>query len=696
MKFTVHEAIAQDVGRGIARIGIGLMRSMDIASGDIILIKGRNTGYARVMPSSYKNGEDYILRIDGIIRNNAGVGLGEQVEVEKASLPDGKMVVLRPLERFVQREVESRYLNGLPVQRGDHFRLNLFGRQHNFEIIDSTPKLCIIRDATILKIEGMPLQTSGGKGGFLSYEDVGGLKPQLQKIREMIELPIRYPELFERVGVDPPKGLLLYGPPGTGKTRIAKAVAHEVNAHFISVSGPEIVGKFYGESEAKIRQIFETATRNAPSIIFLDEIDAIAPKREDVGGEKQVERRMVAQLLALMDGLQDRGQVIVIAATNMPDLLDPALRRPGRFDREIEIAIPDREGREEILTIHTRGMPLEEDVQLHELAARTHGYVGADLAALCREAAMHALRKFMPRIDFSLEYIPYDLLEGLSVSAHDFAAAFQVVNPSALREFFIEIPDTRWDDIGGHHAVKEKIRDAVELPLKKGDLFSRVNIRPPTGILLYGPPGTGKTLIAKALAHETRSNFISVKGPQLISKYVGESERALREVFRKARAAAPCIIFFDEFDSISPERGRSGDSGVTERMISQLLTEMDGIEEMRGVVVLAATNRLDIIDPALLRPGRFDHIIELPLPDMKDRKEIFQVHLRNMPLAEEISVDHLVDSTDACSGADIDSVCRTAAFYAIKEFGDRDPDSFRIENSHFERALEELYTSPDS
>ena len=668
MKLKVAESRPRDVGRGIARIDPEAMKNLAAVSGDIIRITGNRSGFARVMPTFPEDRGKGLVAIDGIIRGNADVPINTDADIKKADLPVANMVVLQPIEEFRQKKIDGRLLEGRPVQKDDRIRLNLFGGRYNFTVHEINPKEGIIGPETIIKVKGAPVKGPEVRHGLISYEDIGGVKPQLEKIREMIELPLRYPELFERVGIDPPKGVLLYGPPGTGKTLIAKAVANEVKAHFIYVSGPEVIGKYYGESEGRLREIFAEAETNAPAIIFIDEIDGIAPKREDVGGDKQVERRTVAQLLSLMDGLNQRGQVIVIAATNMPDLLDPALRRPGRFDRELEISIPDREGRQEILEIHTRGMPIDEGVDLSEVARITHGYVGADLAALCREAAMHVLREALPEIDQTQDYIPYEVLSGLVVGSEDFDKAFMEVQPSALREVYVEIPNVSWDDVGGLTEVKEKIQDAIELPLTRPDLFKYADVKPPTGIMLHGSPGTGKTLIARALANEVQANFISVKGPQLLSRYVGESERGVREIFRKARSAAPCILFFDEIDSIAPIRGSGGDSGVPERVIAQLLTEMDGLEELKGVIVLAATNRVDIVDPALMRPGRFDYVIELPLPDEAARLEIFRVHTRHKPVEDGFSPEGLVDVTKGFTGAEIESVCNKAALLAIKEF----------------------------
>ncbi|MEM1798808.1 MAG: CDC48 family AAA ATPase, partial [Candidatus Jordarchaeales archaeon] len=531
----------------------------------------------------------------------------------------------------------------------------------------------------------------------VTYEDIGGLKEEIRKIREMVELPLRFPEIFQRLGIEPPKGVLLYGPPGTGKTLLAKAVANETDAHFISISGPEIMSKFYGESEERLREIFEEAKKNAPSIIFIDEIDSIAPKREEVTGE--VEKRVVAQLLALMDGLESRGQVVVIGATNRPNAIDPALRRPGRFDREIEIKIPNKDARLEILQIHTRGMPLAEDVNLNYLAEITHGYTGADLAALCKEAAMSAIRRIIPEINFEQGTIPAEVLNKLVVTMEDFMNAYRSIEPSAMREVAIEVPNVKWEDIGGLEEVKQELIETVEWPLKYGRFYNYMGARPPKGILLYGPPGTGKTLLAKAVASQSQANFIHVKGPEFLSKWVGESERAVRETFRRARQAAPCIIFIDEIDAVTPTRGSGiGDSHVTERVISQLLTELDGLEELRDVVVIAATNRPDIIDPALLRPGRFDRLIYIPPPDLKARRQIFEIHTRGKPLDSDVNLDKLASLTEGYTGADIAAVCNEAVMLAIREYitkGEVDEKTedfskFKIKWKHFEEALRKV------
>jgi transitional endoplasmic reticulum ATPase len=531
----------------------------------------------------------------------------------------------------------------------------------------------------------------------LSYEEIGGLKRELHRIREIVELPLRYPEVFERLGIDPPKGVLLHGPPGCGKTLIARAVAHETDAKFFAINGPEIIHKFYGESEAHLRKIFDEAAKQAPSIIFIDEIDAIAPQRERVVGD--VEKRVVAQLLGLLDGLDRRHNVIVLAATNLPNALDPALRRPGRFDREIAISIPDRDGRREILEIHSRGMPLAADVDIPHIAAITHGFVGADLEALCREAAMLCLRRLLPAIDFSSGQVPYETLRALEVRMADFEAALCEVEPSAIREVFVEVPDVGWDDVGGLTEVKDRLVESVEWPLKHSDLFNRVGVRPPKGILLTGPPGCGKTLLAKAVASQTQVNFISVKGPSLLSKWVGESERGVREVFRKAKQAAPCIVFFDEIDTLVPTRGSGGDSQVTERVIGQFLAEVDGVEELNGVLILGATNRPDILDPAILRPGRFDLRLEIPLPDLAGRRDIFQIGLRGKPLAEDVSVDSLAQKTEGFNGAEIQAICTRAAWAAIREAlghhpqNGKEPTEIRLTAKHLDAAFDEMNES---
>ena len=666
-KLKVTEALSKDVGRAFARMDPEDLRKMGLAIGDIVEIAGKRRTVAKAMPAYKELRGQTRLQLDGLSRENAGAGMDEFVQVRKIACRPADRVVLAPLTITpVERDLHyiGSLLDGLPVLERDRIRAVLFGsRWADFKVESTVPKGPVLINPTTQLVIGKSQVQDRPRA--ISYEDIGGLKPQLQRIREMIELPLRYPEVFARLGIDAPKGVLLHGPPGGGKTLIARAIAGETEANFYSVSGPEVIHKFYGESEAHLRKIFEEASRKGPSIVFLDEIDAIAPKREQVLGD--VEKRVVATLLACMDGLSQRQNLIVIAATNIPNALDPALRRPGRFDREIAIPIPDRTGRQEILEIHSRGMPLAEDVDLAHLAEITHGYVGADLEALCREAAMICLRRLLPDIDFAMTSIPYEQLTKLEVYMEDFLSALREVEPSAIREVFVEVPNVAWEDVGGLGSVRERLLEAVEWPLKYPHLFKEAGIRPPKGILLAGPPGVGKTLMAKAFATESRVNFIAVKGPQLLSKYVGESERGVREVFHKARQAAPCILFFDEIDALLPTRsGGGGDSHVAERVLSQFLAEFDGIEELKGVLVLGATNRLDMLDPAVLRPGRFDEILELPLPDEADRRAIFAVHLRGKPLAAKISLEGLAAGTEGLSGAEIAAICHRGALRAIR------------------------------
>ncbi|MGD0496662.1 MAG: CDC48 family AAA ATPase [Candidatus Bathyarchaeia archaeon] len=668
----VAEALLRDFGRGIARIDPQNMNRMGVQTGDVIQITGKKRTAAKVMPAYPENRGKNLVQIDGIIRNNAFVGIGDSVCIGKINAEKAESITLAPLEQDQpwlggEKPVEhaKKLLEGLPLVEGDQVRLNLLGSSASFVVARIKPNsvAVIVYSTTEIIIREKAVETERRIGA--TYDDVGGLAEQIQRTREMIELPLRHPEVFDRLGIEPPKGVLLHGPPGTGKTLIAKAVANETFATFISLSGAEIHGKYYGESEGRLREIFSEAEKNKPCIIFIDEIDAIAPKREEVTGE--VEKRVVSQLLALMDGLEPRGQVVVIGATNRPNAIDPALRRGGRFDREIEIGIPTREGRFEIFQIHTRGMPLTTDVDLGKLANLTHGFTGADITELCKEAAMKALRRVLPDIDFEADYISPEVLDKLVVMMEDFLYALRFVDPSALREVLVETPNVTWNDIGGLEELKQELKEAIEWPLKYAGIFEEAGAKPPKGILLCGPPGTGKTLLAKAVAKESEANFIHVKGPALMNKFVGESEKGVRETFRKAKQTAPCIIFFDEIDALVPKRGSgSADSHVSERVISQFLTEMDGLEELHGVMILAATNRIDIIDPAVLRPGRFDLLLQVPPPDKEARLEIFKIHTAKNPLAKDVSLEDLVVETEGCTGADIEAICREATMRTIR------------------------------
>ncbi|MEM0164385.1 MAG: CDC48 family AAA ATPase [Saccharolobus sp.] len=667
----VMEARQKDVGRGKVRIDIDELSQIDASPGDVIEIEGTRKTAAIAWPLSPEDAtsEKDIIRMDGITRKNAGVSIGDKVIVRKALVKTANMVKLAPSNFSITVDpgfisyVKKR-LKEFPLVEGDTVLIPVLGQAIPFTVVQVKPAgIVLVGDETIINISDKPVEPS--RYPRVTYEDIGGMKNIIEKVRELVELPLRHPELFKRLGIEPPKGVLLYGPPGVGKTLLAKAIANETDAYFTSINGPEIMSKFYGESEQRLREIFEDAKKHAPAIIFIDEIDAIAPKRDEVIGE--VERRVVAQLLTLMDGLENRGNVIVIAATNRPSAVDPALRRPGRFDREIEIPLPDKQGRLEILQIHTRNMPLSNDVDLEKLADVTHGYTGADLAALVREAAMNALRRYLPKIDLNQDKIPPEILESMEVKTEDFTNAFKEIVPSGLREIYIEVPEVRWSDIGGLEDIKEELKEVIEYPLKYPELYQNSGIEPPKGILLFGPPGTGKTMLAKAVATESGANFIAVRGPEVLSKWVGESEKAVREIFRKARMYAPSVIFIDEIDAIAPIRGASYDSGVTERIVNQLLAEMDGIENLENVAVVAATNRPDILDPALLRPGRFEKLIYVPPPDKKARIEILKVHTKNIVIAEDVSLEDIGERTEGYTGADLAALVREAAMRAIRE-----------------------------
>ncbi|MCL4372272.1 CDC48 family AAA ATPase [Candidatus Marsarchaeota archaeon] len=690
IELTIAGALVTDDGRGIARIDSKARKMLNVISGDIVEIKGKRRSTAAIVwqASQQDEGLDFI-RIDGYIRQNIGVGIGDKVFVTKADVNDAERVVLAPPQN--QRtpispdfaEYAKNKLENKPLVKGDVVPVPMFGYVFNFVVAQVVPHGVVrVTQSTEVVVKNEPVSESIVRIGDVHYEDIGGLKNEIQKIREMVELPIRYPELFERLGIEPPKGVLLYGPPGTGKTLLAKAVANESDANFIDISGPELVSKFVGESEERLRSIFEEAKEKAPTIIFMDEIDAIAPKREEATNE--VERRMVSQLLTLMDGMSSRGQVIVIGATNRQNAIDPALRRPGRFDREIEIGVPDRNSRKEILQIHTRNMPISKDVNIDDLADMTHGFTGADITSLAREAAMATLRRILPKI-LDKRSVPNELLVSLEVTKDDFMEAFNSIQPSALREVFVERPNVHWADVGDLEDVKAQLKEAVELPIKNPKAFTDMGIRPVKGILLVGAPGVGKTMLAKAVATERESNFISIKGPELLSKYVGESEKAVRELFRKAKMAAPCIIFIDEIDSIAYTRnGDSSDSMVTERVVDTLLTELDGLSDLKNIVVVAATNRPDIIDPALLRPGRFDKIIELPMPNEEARLAILKVHTRRMPLAKDVNLNELAKATEGYTGAEIENLTREAGMNAIRS------GRAQVTKADFDNALSEI------
>jgi len=683
----VGDARQRDVGRGIARVNQKTMQKLGISAGDVIEILGKRNTAAIAWPAYSEDQDKEIIRIDGFSRKNSGVAINEYVIIRPGKVKNATSVVLAPIDMRLNVDqdftnfVKNRLMERTFVE-GDTTLVMMLGHAIPFTVTKTRPHGIVrMTYETNLQILAEPAPETKGMPRT-TYEDIGGLHEEIQRIREMVELPMRHPELFQRLGIRPPQGVLLHGPPGCGKTLLARAVANESEANFFPVNGPEIMNKFYGGSEQNVRDLFQQAQKNLPSIIFIDELDAIAPKRGEVTGE--VERRVVAQLLASMDGLTGRQNVIVIGATNRPDALDPALRRPGRFDREVEIGVPDKKGRHEILQIHTRGMPLAKEVDLKKLANMTHGYTGADLAGLCRETAMKALRRYLPEINVEEERVPPSVLEKMEIKMEDFLNAYKEITPTAMREVYIEVPTVHWTDIGGLEGVKEELREAVEWPLKNPQVFKRMGIRPPKGILLFGPPGCGKTLLAMAVATECEANFVTIKGPEVFSKWVGESEKAIREVFRKARMASPAVIFFDEFDSLVPRRGLGyADSGVTERVISQLLTEMDGIITLEDVVVIAATNRPDIVDPAILRPGRFDRLIYVPDPDEKARLEILRIYTKEMPLTKDVDLAQLTSMTKGYSGADINAVCREAALNALR----RDINAKEVSFAYFEEAL---------
>ncbi len=704
----VAEANSRDVGRRVGRVDPKVASEMVLSTGDAIEISaGKNKKTTILHWPAYQ--EDYgrgLIRIDGYTRNKLEVGINDTVDVRKVETKDAQQITLAPTEplRILgAEEYLASFLGGQLVTKGDVVPLNVMGQRIDLVVISTAPggPVIISQNTEVIVSEETAEAVAAAREGeipSITYEDIGGLRDEVTKVREMIELPLRHPELFRRLGVEAPKGVILHGPPGTGKTLLAKAVANETNANFYNIGGPEIMSKFYGESEERLRNVFQEAQKNAPSIIFIDELDSIAPKREEVSGE--VERRIVAQLLSLMDGLKARGKVVVIGATNRISAIDPALRRPGRFDREIEIGVPDRDGRLDILQIHTRGMPLEKDVNLERLADITHGFVGADLQALAKEAAIRALRRILPEIDLSAESVPAHILNKIIVKMQDFIDVVNEMEPSAMREVFVEVPDVKWEDIGGLETIKQELREAVEWPLKYQGMFAYADATPPKGILLYGPPGTGKTLMAKATANESEANFISIKGPELLSKWVGESEKGVREIFRKARQAAPCIIFFDEIDAIAPARGGDfGTSHVTERVISQMLTELDGLEVLTNVVVIAATNRPDIIDPAMLRPGRFDRLLYIPPPDYESRKQIIHIHTKKKPLGDDTNIDTLATKMDGYTGADIAAVASAAVMLALREHiskygkpqeAENHAKELKIHMRHFEEAMKKI------
>jgi transitional endoplasmic reticulum ATPase len=693
IQLRVADARQRDVGHGKVRIDNETMQKLTITAGDFVEIHGKKMTVAVAWPAYAEDQGEEIVRMDGLIRRNAGVALNEYVVLKKADVKEAQAIIFAPTdvrlsvdEEFVSF-VKRRFMD-MPFVEGDMTLLSIFGSAVPLVVTRTRPHGPVkILETSHVQVLSEPTPEKKGIS-MITYEDIGGLHEEIQRIREMVELPLRHPELFQRLGIEPPRGVFLYGPPGCGKTLLAKAVANESDANFYVISGPEIMSKFYGESEARLREIFQKAQETAPSIVFIDEMDAIAPKREEVTGE--VERRVVAQLLSLMDGMGTRGNIIVIGATNRPNAIDPALRRPGRFDREIEIGVPDKAGRNEIVQIHTRNMPLAEDVDIKRLSDITHGYTGADISSLSREAAMKALRRYMPEINLEEERVPPEILDRMVVQEDDFLSAYREITPTAMREVYVEVPSVHWEEVGGLDKIKNELVQSVEWPLKKPEVFKRMGIKPPRGILLYGPPGCGKTLLARAVATESEANFISVKGPEIFSKWVGKSEKAIREVFRKARTAAPAIIFFDELDSIIPRRGAGySDSGATERVISQLLTEMDGIESLQNVVVIAATNRPDILDPAVMRPGRFDRLIDVPAPDTRALMQIFKIHARDMPLSKDVVLQEIAEKAKGYSGADVEALCREAAMTALRD----SVDAKEVTRKDFDQAMETIKPS---
>src|SRR5919109_856095 len=703
----VLEAYTRDVGRGVARIDYDSMDSLSASTGDVVEIRGKRRTVAKCLPLYPSDEGKGIIRVDGLVRNNAGVAIGDTVVVRKIKAVPAEKVIVAPLEAIPP--IDERYLadalESVPLIKGDNVMVPYFGGRLTFQVIGVTPAAdaVLVTQKTIFHTEARAEALLGSPQ--VSYEDIGWLREEIQKVREMIELPLRHPEIFEKLGIEAPTGVLLHGPPGTGKTLLAKAVANESNAHFISISGPEIMSKFYGESEARLREIFKEAREKAPTIMFVDEIDSIAPKREEVTGE--VERRVVSQLLSLMDGLETRGRVIVIAATNRPNALDPALRRPGRFDREIEIRVPDKYGRLEILQVHSRNMPLDPGVDQTRISAVTHGFVGADLEYLCKEAAMKCLRRVLPELNLEDEKLSPEVLNKLIVTMSDFENAVKEVMPSAMREVYLESPDIPWTAIGGLEEVKRELQEAVEWPLRYPDLYTKLGHAMPKGLLMHGPSGTGKTLLAKAVATESEANFISVRGPELLSKWVGESERGIREIFRRARQAAPCVVFFDEIDSIAAARGRGeedgggGGSGTSDRIISQILTELDGISELHGVVVIAATNRPDMIDTALLRPGRFDRIVFVPNPDKKTRRKIMKIYAKDKPIGSDVDLEKIAEATEGFTGADSSAIVNTAVSLVLHEYLAKYPtpeeagkhaSEAHVMMRHFEEAVKKIKT----